>query len=126
MPKSHSEAEFAEKKKEIDEQKEFHKLLKDMMYEVSNRRTYATAMAHICLSFLTAPLMTLSTSLQVSSPMSRVTLEHISSSQAAAAGGQKGRFAHMVGQDGAAPTNRIDRAQKFMQLNLKDKAETVR
>ena len=125
MPKSHSEAEFAEKKKEIDEQKEFHKLLKDMMYEVSNRRTYATAMAHICLSFLTAPLMTLSTSLQVSTPMSRVTLEHISASQAA--GGQKGRFAHMIGQDGgAASTNKIDRAQKFMQLNLKDKAETVR
>ena len=86
MPKGHSEAEFAEKKKEINEQKEFHKLLKDMMYEVTNRRVYATATAHILLSFLTAPLMTLSTSLQVSSPMTRVTLEHLSNAAAGASG----------------------------------------
>ena len=82
MPKGHSEAEFAERKAEITEQKEFHKLLKEMMYEVTNRRTYATAMAHICLSFLTAPLLTLSTSLQVSSPMTRMTLEDLSNEKA--------------------------------------------
>ena len=52
-------------------------MLKDMMYQVNNRRVYATAMAHIALSFLTAPLLTLSTSLQVSMPMSRVTLEDL-------------------------------------------------
>ena len=63
MPKSHSEAEFAERKTEIEEQKEFHKLLKDMMYDVTKRKTHATAAAHIFLSFLTAPLLTLSTSL---------------------------------------------------------------
>jgi len=63
VPKSHSEAEFAEKKQEITEQKEFHTLLKTMMYEVNTRKMYATAMGHVCLSFLTAPLLTLSTSL---------------------------------------------------------------
>ncbi len=63
MPKQHSEAEYEERKAEIDEQKQFHKLLKDMMYEANIRRTYATALAHVGLSFLTAPLLTLSTSL---------------------------------------------------------------
>ena len=48
------------------------------MYEVNNRRTYATALAHVCLSFFTAPLLTLSTSLQVSAPMTRMTLEDLS------------------------------------------------
>ena len=53
-------------------------MLKDMMYQVNNRRVYATAMAHIFLSFLTAPLMTLSTSLQISMPMTRMTLDDLS------------------------------------------------
>ena len=65
IPRQHSEAEFAEKKAEIAEQKEFHDLLRNMMYDINNRRTYASALAHVCLSFLTAPLLTLSTSLQV-------------------------------------------------------------
>ena len=86
MPKQHSEAEFAERKQEITEQKEFHTLLKDMMYEVNKRKTSATAIAHICLSFFTAPLLTLSTSLQVSMPMTRITLEDLAAGKSKASG----------------------------------------
>lgn len=108
MPKSHSEAEFAERKQEITEQKEFHRLLKDMMYEVTTRRTYATALAHICLSFLTAPLLTLSTSLQVSSPLTRVTLEDLASGAKKQA--QGGRMASMGSTATGTETNKIERA----------------
>ena len=52
-------------------------MLKNMMYEVNTRKSTATAMAHASLSFLTAPLLTLSTSLQVSNPMARVTLDDL-------------------------------------------------
>jgi hypothetical protein len=57
-----------------------------MMYEANIRRTYATALAHVGLSFLTAPLLTLSTSLQISSPMTRVTLEDLSAQKEGASG----------------------------------------
>lgn len=62
-------------------------MLKKMMYEVNTRKSTATAMAHVGLSFLTAPLLTLSTSLQVSNPMARVTLEDL------ARAGKSGRTA---------------------------------
>ena len=48
-----------------------------MMYDVSRRQANATAAAHIALSSIMAPLLTLSTSLQCSLPQNRVTMEHI-------------------------------------------------
>ena len=70
-----SEAELAQRTDEITQQAEFHDMLRKMMYEVNTRRSTATAIAHVGLSFLTAPLLTLSTSLQISRPANRVTLE---------------------------------------------------
>lgn len=79
MPRNISEAEFAEKKAEITQQKEFHEMLRAKMYEVNKYKINATAVGHVFLSFLTAPLLTLSTSLQVSMPMNKLTLENLSS-----------------------------------------------
>ena len=93
-------------------------MLRTMMYQVNNRRTYATAMAHVCLSFFTAPLLTLSTSLQCSMPMARITLENLNPEKVKTGLGQS--------VASAGEEKRTMRAQKFMQLNLKDKGETVR
>jgi hypothetical protein len=59
----------------MDEQKKFHNMLKDMMYSVAQRRTNFTAICHVMLGLITAPLMTLSMSLQVSLPKNRVTFD---------------------------------------------------
>ena len=78
-----SEAELAQRTDEITQQAEFHDMLKQMMYEVNTRRSTATSIAHVGLSFLTAPLLTLSTSLAVSQPANRVTLESFEVSKGA-------------------------------------------
>lgn len=43
-------------------------MLKDMMYNVAQRRANCTALSHVMLGLFTAPLMTLSISLQASAP----------------------------------------------------------
>ena len=58
----------------MQQQQEFHSLLKEMMYKVAQRRANSTALAHVMLSFIVAPLFTLSTSLQVSLPQNRKTI----------------------------------------------------
>lgn len=58
----------------MSQQKEFHNLLKDMMYSVAQRRANATAISHIVLGLITAPLITMSISLQASLPQNRVTM----------------------------------------------------
>ena len=44
------------------------------MYQVSQRRANSTAVAHFLLSFVTAPLLTISTSLQISVQQNKVRL----------------------------------------------------
>ena len=45
------------------------------MYSVAQRRANCTALSHVMLGFITAPLITLSMSMQVSMPQYRVTME---------------------------------------------------
>ena len=58
-----SEALAEERKADIAQQQEFHDLLREQMQVASGRRANATAFAHIGLSFVTAPLITMGTSL---------------------------------------------------------------
>ena len=75
ITESYSRADQAERQHDMDEQKKFHEMLKNMMHSMAQRRTNFTAMCHVMLGFLTAPLMTLSMSLQVSLPKNRLTFE---------------------------------------------------
>ena len=84
-----SEAVAAERQADIDQQNEFHDLLKDMMYKVSGRQANSTAVAHIALATVVAPLLTLSTSLQCSIPINRVTMENLNPNQYAATQGSR-------------------------------------
>ena len=81
------------------------------MYKVQMKQANATAAAHIFLSFLMAPLLTLSTSVQVSSPLHRVTLNDL----VKIGPNRLGVGDHAISKGG----------NKFLQMNLKDKAETV-
>ena len=51
-----------------------------MMYTLAQRRANSTAAAHCLLSFLMAPLLTISTSLQISQLHKRVTIADINPS----------------------------------------------
>jgi len=52
-------------------------MLKDMMYTVAQRRANSQALSHITLGMLTAPLLTLSISMQASLPQNRLSLQDI-------------------------------------------------
>ncbi len=70
----HSTADAEERAHEREQQRQFHELLKEMMYSVAQRRANTTAVSHVLLGLVTAPLMTLSISLQASIPTNRVSL----------------------------------------------------
>lgn len=74
---SHSKADEKEREHDRREQAQFHEMLKDMMYTVAQRRANSTALSHVLLGFVTAPLVTLSISLQASLPQNRVSLNDI-------------------------------------------------
>lgn len=63
MQPQHSEADQKEREHEREEQAKFHNMLKDMMYTVAQRRANSTAVSHVVLGLVTAPLLTLSISL---------------------------------------------------------------
>lgn len=73
MP-GHSTADAEERAHERQQQQQFHELLKEMMYSVAQRRANSTAVSHVVLGMVTAPLMTLSISLQASIPTNRVSM----------------------------------------------------
>jgi hypothetical protein len=56
-------SEQAERKHDMQVNEEFHDLLGEMMYSSAQRRANCTAFSHLLLSFMTAPLLTISTSL---------------------------------------------------------------
>ena len=58
-----SESQALEYQQGMDDQKKFHDLLQGHMKVISTRKAYFTAASHICLSFVTAPLFTIGTSL---------------------------------------------------------------
>ena len=58
----------------MEEQEKFHNLLREQMHKISQRKVYMTACSHILLSLVTAPLFTVSTSLQISNPNNVVTI----------------------------------------------------
>jgi len=86
-----------------------------MMYKVEMKNAYCTAIAHVALSFLTAPLLTLVTSIQASSVLNRVTLNEIT--QAGLRSGKDANRSEFIEQKSG---------NKFLEINYKDKAETVR
>ena len=59
------------------------------MYKVSGRQANSTAVAHVALASVVAPLLTLSTSLQCSIPNNRVTMENLNPSQFTAEQGSR-------------------------------------
>jgi len=77
-----------------------------MMYQVAQRRANSTAASHVLLSFITAPILTLSTSLQISLPKNLVTLEKLQT---------------------ASEQSQLKKASfSINQLNLRDKQELVK
>ena len=115
-----SEALAEERKADIAQQQEFHDLLREQMQVASGRRANATAFAHIGLSFVTAPLITMGTSLQCSLPQNRVTMEHLAPQQAQDNAGS--RKAQVLKGEALGQSQKPSRIQQL----IGDKQTTVR
>ena len=70
-----SESQAIEYQQGMEDQKKFHDLLQGHMEVISTRKAYFTAATHVLLSFVTAPLFTIGTSLQFSIGKNAVTLQ---------------------------------------------------
>ena len=78
-----SESQALEYQQGIEDQKKFHALLHEHTKAISTRKAYFTAVSHILLSFVTAPLFTLGTSLQLSISYNAVTLQEFKKTEMA-------------------------------------------
>ena len=70
-----SESQSIEYEQGMQDQEKFHLLLREHMQKIQSRKAYFTAFGHILLSMLSAPLFTLSASLQLSLPQNIVTMQ---------------------------------------------------
>jgi outer membrane biogenesis lipoprotein LolB len=96
----------------MEDQQKFHDLLREHMQRISQRKAAFTAGSHVLLSFLTAPMFTLSASLQMSVDKNAVTMQEFKSTDH-----NIRSFHERMGQLGSK-TNQTQASGRFVFLEL--------
>mmetsp|Transcript_15732 Transcript_15732/g.26538 ORF Transcript_15732/g.26538 Transcript_15732/m.26538 type:complete len:114 (+) Transcript_15732:227-568(+) len=98
------------------QQQKVHDMLRQSMQEISRRKAYFTASSQVLLSLMTAPFITLSTSLQLSNSNQAVTMQNFRKEQSISRAFQ----ARILGKQGGAT---LSPSARFGFLNMFKRGE---